>query len=40
MHITKYGAALASLCLAGSAAATELTGAEIVSMISGTGLCS
>jgi hypothetical protein len=35
MHITKYGAALASLYIATSAAATELTGAEIASMISG-----
>jgi hypothetical protein len=35
MHIAKYGAALASLCLIGSAMADELTGAEIKSMISG-----
>jgi hypothetical protein len=35
MQIAKYGLALASLCLAGSASATELTGAEIESMISG-----
>jgi hypothetical protein len=35
MHIAKWGIALVSLCLAGSASATELTGAEIMSMILG-----
>ena len=35
MHIVRYSVVLASLCLIGSAAAAELTGAEIKSMISG-----
>jgi hypothetical protein len=35
MLSAKYGVAFAWLCLAGSAAATELTGAEIQSTISG-----
>jgi hypothetical protein len=35
MHISKHVVALASLCLAGSASATELTGAQIENMISG-----
>ena len=35
MRIAKYGTALAALCLSGAAAGTELTGAEIESMISG-----
>jgi hypothetical protein len=35
MHIAKYGLVLGSLCPIGFAAAAELTGAEIKSMISG-----
>jgi hypothetical protein len=35
MHRAKHGIALASLCFASSAIATELTGAEIESLISG-----
>jgi len=35
MHLAKYGAALASLCLFGSATAAELTGPEIKTLIAG-----